>query len=64
MSKSLTGLAAVAAIMASGLGLPMEPPRPQREQQLFTRADEERLAKAEAKRQRRAAKRLKSTPTT
>lgn len=52
-SKALMLVAAMAAIGAIPPAPPTRPPR------LFTSADEERLAKAEAKRQRKAAKAMK-----
>lgn len=55
--KHLTLLAAltVAAGQLGGISIPASPPR------LYTHADEERQRKAEAKRQRKAAKRVRAS---
>jgi hypothetical protein len=57
MSRAKTMLAAMAAMEPRILGYLPEP-KPQR---IYTHADEERQAKAEAKRQRKAAKRVRQS---
>lgn len=60
MRNTQTLLAAMAAMHPELMTLiaPYPEPKPPR---LYTHADEERIAKAEAKRQRKAAKRLKAS---